>query len=151
MIESGLYEFLAADSSVSALVQAAGKTARIHGVMLPKNYTLPAVVYLTATYRPIDSMRGPNKLETRRFQFDCYARDPNGFIISRQLSRAMRNALCPPDADGNPTSLKAVLPDGSGVDSTKIIMDFDKPYEEGEGGYIYCATLDIEISFVNAD
>ena len=147
MIESGLRQYLAADGGVSALVQASSGNARIYGVMLEKGYKLPAIVYSTVAYRPDESMRGPNLLETRRFQFDCYA---NTFDISRLLSRAVRNALCPLDADGNPTSLKATLPDGSGVDSTRILIDIDKPYEEGENGYIFCALLDVEISFVNA-
>jgi hypothetical protein len=147
VIESGLRQFLASDGTVSGMVQAAGGNARIYGVMLPKDYKLPAIVFSTVAYRNIDSMRGPNALEMRRFQFDCYAPD---FDTSRALSRAVRNVLCPPDADGNPTSLKATLPDGSGIDATQIIMDMDKPYEEGGGGYIFCALLDVEISFVNA-
>jgi hypothetical protein len=148
VIESGLYQLLASDSAVSAMVAASPGQARIYGVMLPKDYVLPAVVYSTVAYRPIESLRGPNVLEMRRFQFDCYARS---FASSRLLSRAVRNVLCPPDANGDPTSLKVELQDGSGIDATQIIVDMDKPYEEGEGGYVFCALLDVEIAFRNAD
>lgn len=142
MIESGIYQLLAADSTVSGMV---GK--EIHGVMLPKNYKLPAIVYSTVTYRNIESLRGPNLLEMRRFQFDHYGLT---FEQSRLLSRAVRNVFCPLDNDGNPTSLRTVLQDGSAIDATQIIMDMDKPFEAGEGGYIFCAVLDVEIAFVNA-
>ncbi len=144
MIENGLYEYLAADTGVSGLVEAAGGQARIYGVMLPKNYVLPAVVYSTVSYRPTESLKGPNRLETRRFQFDCFAKD---FLTSRQLSQAVRNALCPPDSNGDPTSLRVSFPDGSGIEATQIVIDMDKPFETGEGGYIFCALIDAEISF----
>lgn len=147
MIEQGLYQFLANDRGVSALVTAGGGQARIYGVMLPKTYVLPAIVHSSVASHNIESLRGPNNLEQRRFQFDCYGKT---FIDSRKLSKAVKNALCPLDSDGNPTSLKAQLPDGSGVDSTRILVDIDKPYEEGEGGYIFCALLDIEIAFMDA-
>lgn len=146
MIEQGLYQLLASNYSVGAMVGGV-QAARIYGVMLPKNYVLPAIVYSTVAYRNIESLRGPNLLEMRRFQFDHYGRT---FAESRLLSRAVRNALCPLDGNGDPTSLRAVLADGSGIDATQIIMDMDKPYEEGEGGYIFCAVLDVEIAFVNA-
>jgi len=148
VIESGLYQFLAADGNVSGMVQASGGQARIYGVMLPKNYLLPAIVYMSAASRTIESLKGPNALEMRRFQFDCYGQT---YAQSRLLSRYVRNALCPLDNNGEPTSLRAVLPDGSGVDATQILIDIDKPYQEGEGGYIFCALLDVEIAFVNAN
>lgn len=147
MIESGIYQLLAADNVVSGMVQASGGQARIYGVMLPKNYVLPAMVYSSAAYVINESLSGPNRLETRRFQFDQYGKT---FTESRVLSRAVRNVFCPPDANGDPTSLRALLADGSAIESTRIVMDMDKPFEEGDGGYIFCALLDIEISFVNA-
>jgi hypothetical protein len=115
--------------------------------MLPKNYLLPAVVYSSISRHAIESLRGPNLLEISRYQFDSYATGVNGFYTSVQLSRAVKDALFPPDAGGNPTSLKLVLPDGTGVDSTRLILELDKPFELGEGGYIFCRSLDVEISF----
>lgn len=149
MIEQGLIQFLKADFGIQQIFSNANfASPRVFGVMLPaKDNQLPAIVFSTVSYRPIESLRGPNILELRRMQFDCYGRN---FIESRQLSKAVKAVLFPPDADGNPTSLKAQLPDGTGVDATNIILDIDKPYEEGEGGYVFCAVLDIEISFVNA-
>ena len=148
MIESGLRQYLGADAAVAALVQGTGGAPRIYDVMLPKSYKLPAIVLTRVSKHPIESLRGPNLLETDRFQFDCYATDA---MSSKILARAVHRALCPFDANGDPSSLKAVLPDGSGVDSTRVIMGLDKPYEEGEGGYIFCALLDVEISFVESD
>lgn len=131
-------------------MEAPGGQARIYGVMLPKNYVLPAIVFSSVTYAPNESLRGPNQLETRRFQFDNYATGVNGFLTSRQLSRATKDALCPPDTNGDPTSLRVLLPEGSAIESTRIIMDIDKPFETGEGGFIFCAMLEVEISFVSA-
>lgn len=112
--------------------------------MLPKDCPLPAIVYLTVAYKMVESLAGPNQLQVRRMQFSCFAKS---FMGSRALSEAVRDALCPPDINGDPQSLSAVLPDGSGVDSTRIEMDLDKPFEVGEGGYIFCAVLDVEIAF----
>ncbi len=147
MLESGLYQYLNGFPEITNLVQAPGGQARIYGAMLPKDCPLPAVVYSTVAYKMVESLNGPNRLQTRRMQFSCFAKD---FMGSRALAGAVRDALCPPDANGDPQSLSAILLDGSGIDSTRIEMDLDKPFEVGEGGYIFCAVIDVEISFIPA-
>jgi hypothetical protein len=142
VIEQGLFQLLSGDGAIFGM---AGK--QIHGVLLPKDCPLDALVYSTVSSSQPESLRGPNVLEVRRFQFDSYSKT---FFGSRRLSRAVRNVLCPPDSDGNPTSLRTLLSDGSAIESTRIILDIDKPFQEGSGGYIFCALLDIEIAFVNA-
>jgi hypothetical protein len=139
--EEGLYGFLNSDPTIRNLVE-----GRIYGVMLPpKDYTLPAIVHLVVASEPLESLDGDNPTETRRFQFDCYGKTRKE---SRLLSRAVRSLLVPKsDGSGSTTTVSYDLPDGTHVQSARLHMDQDLPFETGEGGYIFRAVLDVELTY----
>lgn len=140
--EDGLFLFLTGNAAVSNLVG-----QRVYPVLLPKGATLPAIVHLIVASDPIESLAGDNPTETRRFQFDCFAKTRKE---SRILSRAVRSLLVPKsDGSGSTADVSYDLPDGTHVQQARLHIDQDLPYEEGEGGYIHRALLDVEMTYTN--
>jgi hypothetical protein len=140
--EEGLYQFLTNDLTVRGLVG-----NRVYSGMLPKGYVLPAIVHSMIAASPFESLLGDNPTEIRRFQFDCFAKDHR---TTRILSHALRSLLVPKsDGSGSTQDASFALPDGTFVQSSRLHIDQDLAFEEGSGGYIYRALLDIEISYMN--
>ena len=140
--EDGLYQFLNHDSTIAGLTQ-----GRIYGVMIPAKASgiYPCIVHLMVASDPIESLDGDNPTETRRFQFDCYGRTRKE---SRLLSRAVRSLLVPKsDGSGSTPTVSYDLPDGTHVQSARLHIDQDLPFEVGGGGYVFRALLDIELTY----
>lgn len=139
--EDGLYGYLNGDPTIRNLTNGS-----IYAVMLPaKSYTLPAIVHSMVAAESIESLDGDNPTETRRFQFDCYAKDRK---TTRVLSRAVRSLLVPKsDGSGSTSTVSYDLPDGTHVQAARLHMDQDLPFETGEGGYIFRAMLDVELTY----
>ena len=139
--EDGLYQFLSSDATVNAMV-----AGRIYGVMLPAlDYKLPAIVHLMVASEAIESLDGDSPTETRRFQFDCYGRTRKE---SRVLSHAVRSLLVPKsDGSGTTTTVTYDLPDGTHIQAARLHIDQDLPFETGEGGFLFRALLDIELTY----
>ena len=141
MIHSGLFQYLAADATVSAIV-----LKRIYGVMLPKNYALPAIVYSSVGSTPVESLGGDNPLRIQRWQFDCYAED---YFTTQSLKEAVRSLLAPKsDGSGATATVNYELPDGTQILAAQVHLDHDEAFQPGAGGFIFRALLDIQFSFV---
>jgi Protein of unknown function (DUF3168) len=146
MIESGLYQFLAQEPSVSDIVN-----TRIYPVLMPEGARLPAVVFLKVASVPIESLDGDDPTEAARYQFDCYSTFPD-YFKARQLARAIRSLLVPKaDRSGTTSTVSYSLPDGTFIQAARLHDDRDLPFEEGPQTYVYRALLDIEFTFIPAN
>ena len=131
------------DPTVSAL---AG--ARVYGSLAPKDYVLPAVVYRIVAAVPIASLGGDNHTESKRFQFDCVARD---YLTMRKLSAAIRSLLLPrSDQSGIAQTTSYTLPDGTFVQGVILHEDHDMGAEVGSGGYVFWGLLDLQFIYLPA-
>lgn len=90
-IEEGIYTYIQTQSGVTALV-----STRVYPIMMPQDFTLPAIVYsrisgerehmannTSKTTRMIGKVRA-------RYQFDCIAETPDG---AKDLGEALRKAM----------------------------------------------------------
>lgn len=145
MIENGLYRALAEDAGVSGLL--ADPVNNVYFVRLGKDVTPPAVVIQGVSSTSINTLLGENETQSKRFQFDCYAQN---YMLSRSLARAVKAIFIPAsDGTGFP-QFPYTLPDGTQIQSAEVMHDIDWPFEEGEGGYVYRALLDIEFYYAEA-
>lgn len=143
MIEQGLYQQLTADPGVAALV---GK--RVFGSLMPKDTALPAIVFSVVSSGTVESLKGRNRAEIARVQFDAYA--PN-YLDARRLSDRVRDALVPAADDVADDFFPYDLPDGTEIQSAKVHSDVDNPFEIGEGGYVCRSLLDLEFFYIPAN
>lgn len=143
MIEiDGLYKYLTADGDVETLVG-----GRIYPTKLPKGYALPAIVYFQSNGESIESMDGDNPTEIKRFQFSCFARDSS---TAKTLRRAVRSRLVPKsDSSGTTATVAYDLPDGTHIQSARMHMELDLPYEEGSGETIQHSMIEVEFVYEN--
>lgn len=138
MIEAGIFQLLKATGPVTDIVG-----TNIFPLW-KKDMPNPSVVFQGVTGMAVTSLDGENQLRVRRFQFDCYT-PAASYFIARELSDAVRAALVPiSGAHGYPYT----LPDGTVVQSATVHLDLDMPVEQGSGGYVARALLDIEFAFV---
>lgn len=144
MIESGLYRALVLDSGVNSLLpNPVGNN--VYLMRMEKDSLTPAIVIQGISSTSINSLIGENQLQTKRFQFDCYAMS---YFVARSLARAVKAVFIPSsDGFGFP-QFPYSLPDGTQIQSAMVHMDIDWPFEEGEGGYLYRAMMDIEFGYV---
>lgn len=141
MIESGLFEKLKADPTITGMVG-----SNIFPLWR-KDMPVPAVVYQAVTGSAVHSLDGESPLRTRRFQFDCYASAAN-YFTSRQLSDAVRAVLVP--RSGN-AGYPYALSDGTEIQEATVMIDMDMPVEIGSGGYLSRALIDIEFGYIPAN
>ena len=129
---------MTADPTVSGMT-----SGRIYGGgMLPKDVQLPVVVYQIAASVPIYSLAGDNPTQSKRFQFDGYAKD---YGTLRQLMTAVRSLLLPRSDTGQ--SVSYGLPDGTFVQGVILHEDHDMGFEVGQGGYVLRALLDLQFTY----
>ena len=133
MIEQGIYQFLAANVAISAIVG-----TDVFEQAFPQDTDMPLVVFSSISSTPVNSLDGENGLQIRRFRFRSYDATGRG---ARTLQNAVRSAF-------SAVATGATFPDGSVLQAARIMLDIDTPFEPGPGGTIYCSALDIELSFV---
>src|SRR5690349_11736819 len=74
MIESGLYQALVNDGTISSLVHS--NVFRVFRKAMP----VPSIVFQLVSRGSIDSFDGRNALEIGRYQFDAYAPDADTVV-----------------------------------------------------------------------
>ena len=144
MIENGIFEALAADAGIGAILPSPAAN-NIYPLLMDKDYALPAIVFQGISSTSINSLDGENVTQSKRFQFDCYAKD---YFTARKLSRAVKAVFIPVSDGSGQVTFPYQLPDGSQIQSAMVHMDIDSPFEEGEGGYVRRALLDVEFYYV---
>jgi hypothetical protein len=130
-VEVGIYQRLRDDAGVSAWV-----SGRIFGSRMPKNATLPAVVWTVVSTTDLGySTQGASGLRVKRFQFDSYAKE---YMDSVKLSDAIRSIL---------QSYSGILPDGSSVNGCVVVSEMDFPYEPSASGYVQRHMLEVDVIY----
>jgi hypothetical protein len=143
MIENGLFQLLATNSAITAVIpnDAVG-TPQVYWNLAPKGVKTPFIVLERIATGDTYTMDGVQTLRAGLFAIHCYT-DSNagitsGYFFSRQISRAVRSVLA---------SYKGNLPD---TDSTPVLAVFiekdkDLQYEEGSKGFVFHAYLEFRI------
>jgi hypothetical protein len=134
MIDSGLYVMLTTAPSLVALLVANQNvppaTERVFFSLAKKQAARPYIVLHILNAPPAEtSLDGSSQLIGGEFQFDSYADDQ---LTARKVSRAVRDVL---------KDYSGPLSDGTIIQFTQIVMDFDDPYEEGGVGYMFRSVL----------
>lgn len=130
-VEVGIYQRLRDDAGVTAWV-----SGRIFGQRMPKDATLPAIVWQVVVTEELGyHSQGASGLRKKRFQFDSYAYK---YMDSVKTSDAIRSIL---------QSYSGILPDGSSVNGCIIARDMDFPYEPGTGGYVHRRLLEVDVIY----
>jgi len=131
MIEAGIYQYLIADPGVSSWV-----SGRVFGSRLPKNCTLPAIVWTVIHTQDLGyTTQGASGLRKKAFQFDSYAL---AYGDSVKVSDAIRSIL---------QSYSGILPDGSSVNGCIITQDMDMPYEPSASGQVQRHLLSVDVIY----
>jgi hypothetical protein len=137
MIESGLSHLLSGTTSVTNIV-----SDQIHLGMLPKGYSLPAVVISSISATEVIGNDGTADLRAKRFQFDCLAPLPGGYPVAHHLALAIKALL---------QDYRGSLNDGSQITGSQVINELDNPFEEAKGGFAYRTLIDIRLWFKEAN
>jgi hypothetical protein len=146
MMEIGIFQHLKTSDGILAI---AG--SRIYAVMMPKGSALPTVVYSKITpTSTIQSLKGRNKAESARFQFDSYAPSHGDSV---RLSNLVRDLFAPDADDVADDFYPITLPDGSEIQSATVHLDVDAPFEVAATGtgFTFRRILDIEFFFIPAN
>lgn len=133
MVENGIRKLLENDSGVQAAI-----AKRIFAGRLPKDPTLPAVVYqVVVTGDPAYSFQGANRFRVKRFQFDSYAEK---YTDAVKASDAVREAL---------KSFQGTLTDEAHtlVNGCQVVAEMDFPYEPGgsPSGFVHRRMLEVDV------
>jgi len=139
MFEAGLFNLLSSDPGVKAQIggspfSRADGTPGVFPVELPKESTLPAVVYTVLTGRPVNSTQGTNRLEFKRVQVDCYGKS---YGAAKQTKAAVEACLA---------SYRGLLSDGTRMQGGLKVAEVDA-FEDGP--FLYCAVVDFSLHIIN--
>jgi Protein of unknown function (DUF3168) len=145
MVEQGLFQLLASQSSVTSLIGSDVKNnPQIYWVLTPKGVNASDGFVVIQRFNTSDLVTydGYTGVRNARFQVDCYSAALNGFYNSRAIATAVRNVLA---------GYKGTLPD---TDSTEVLAVFiendrDMQYEEGGSAFIYRAMLDVCVWYLD--
>lgn len=131
-LEEGLIDYLLTDSSLMALVGNGDSplTCRIYPMLLPQNYTAPAMTYQRVSGQRLQNLSGPSGRAMPRIQFDIYA---NTYTSARAVGEKLRAAL-----DGYSGTMGTVS-----VGQCTIETDFDGYAQDTD---IYRITMDFMFS-----
>lgn len=134
MLDQGLYQFLATQSAVTAIVGASRKdsTSGIFGGQAPAQTPFPFVVVEQIGGDPIMTLDGPLLTRTARFKFSCHS---NSRLSAKQLLRAVRGAL---------ENFVGVLPDGTNLQNAETVLEADA-FEYAPLDYV--APLEVELVY----
>jgi Protein of unknown function (DUF3168) len=85
-LEDGLYQFLAAQSGITALV-----STRIYRSIIPQNALLPAIMFFRVIDNPTHSFTGPVGLKSALMQISCLSdlNDAEALAIADEVSQAI--------------------------------------------------------------
>jgi hypothetical protein len=143
MIEQGLFQLLATNSAITAVIpNDAGGTPQIYWNLAPKGAKTPYLVLERIATADTYTTAGVTVLRAGLFAVHCYTDSSAGvgagYLFSRQVSSAVRGVLASyrgnlPDADS--TNVQAVF----------IEKDQDMQYEEGSKGFVFHAYLEFRI------
>src|SRR5260370_13464308 len=117
MFAEGLVAFLAADSGVNGILGTpASRGDKTNGVfpnIAIKEATMPYIVYLHISARPVISFAGPNRLTYARWLLSCYGA-PYGTAktLAEKIKRALNGCLGPAAAPS---------PAGTNVGNTTLL------------------------------
>lgn len=129
MIQSGLYNLLINAPSITALLTSGQAGNSVHFVRAPKQPITPFIVIHLPSVPPAEAtMDGSSQLIEGLIQFDCYDKDENGAEDARQLCRAIMNLL---------SSFGGTLNDGTTIQFTDVIANFDDNYEVGGEDFLF--------------
>lgn len=129
MIQSGLYNLLINAPSITALLTSGQAGNSVHFVRAPKQPITPFIIIHLPSVPPAEAtMDGSSQLIEGLIQFDCYDKDENGAEDARQLCRAIMNLL---------SSFGGTLNDGTTIQFTDVIANFDDNYEVGGEDFLF--------------
>ena len=133
-LEQGLITYLKTDSSLMALVGNGDSpvTARIYPLLMPQNYTTPAMTYQRISGPRLQHLDGPAGRAMPRIQFDIYADSYSG---AKAIGDALRSAL-----DGYTGLMDTVI-----VDKCTLETEFDGYTDDTE---TYRISMDFKFSHV---
>ncbi len=136
MLAEGLYSFLAAAASLTALLGTPSSrtdgTSGIFPVQMPEATVMPAIVITQIAGQGNPVMEGADPLHTARVQFSCYGKS---FADAKKLSTTLRRYL---------EGWQGTLPDKSEVDSVILVLESDG-FEVAP--FIFHCPIDFEISY----
>jgi|SRR5579859_107698 len=142
MFAEGLVAFLAADSGVSGILGTpASRGDKTNGVfpnIAIKEATMPYIVYLQISARPVISFAGPNRLTYARWRLSCYgASYGSAKTLAQKVKRAL-NGFQGPWTDSSPSVTY--------VGSTWLLSESDTA-EPIPHGTIWAVHVDFEFWF----
>lgn len=85
MIETEIYAYLSSNNAITALVG-----NRIYPLILPQNYTLPAITYTKISGQRVNAKDGQTGLANPRFQFSCWAKT---YLEAKKVADVVRIAM----------------------------------------------------------
>lgn len=135
-IESDIIAYLKTDSPLMALVGNGDSpiTCRIYPLILPQNWTAPAITYQRISGPRLHDLSGPSGRAMPRIQFDIYG---SSYSSVKAVADALRSAI-----DGHTGSMGS-----TDIGYVTIENDFDSYSDETE---IWRVTMDFIISHVES-
>lgn len=142
MILGGLYAQIKATPAVVSLLapeQAQTPYSGIYFSRAAKGAPMPYVVLHVVSAPPAESSTdGVSELIEAELQFDSYA---DNAVDASTLSHAVRDLF---------KNFAGVLPDGTSIQFTDVLMDVEDPYEEGGTGYVERSLLRLKAFYTEA-
>ena len=140
MISQGLYGLLAQAAAVTGLLGKPPANSQdgppIFFASAGKQPPTPFLVMHRLEGAPAgQTLDGMSDLIEGEFQFDSYAND---LPTAQKISRAVRDAL---------KAYSGALADGSSIQFTEVVADFDDGFELGDSGYLYRAVLRLKAMY----
>lgn len=138
MLVEGIYQYLIASSSITAIVgtPATRKDLKtgVWPIQLPEASPLPALVYSQISGDGNPSLDGGNQLHQCRVEFACYA---DNYLDAKKLQRAIRQLL---------EGLHGTFPDGTPIDNVILVLETDA-FEEAP--FIFNAPIDFTMVYAD--
>lgn len=117
MVEKGIRDLLINDPTIGPMVGGSASPftpgTRVRPILLPEGSSYPAISYSVVASTPLTSMDGVNALQTKRFQIDCWGKNP---VQAKTLAKAVHFLL-----DG----FRGTLSEGSVITSCLPNQDVD--------------------------
>ena len=137
MVELGIYQRVAADSGVRAII---GNPARLYPVVLPESPTYPCATYQVISDVPAYVLVGAPPLKVMRIQVDTWSGGPENasYLDAKNAQVAIRAAL---------DRFVGTLPDGTKVAGIFVANAHD---EYGQDGRAYRTITDYIVNYYPA-
>jgi hypothetical protein len=138
MFTDGLYEFITAQSAITALLGTSrgDKTTGVFHMLAIGNATMPYMTYQRVAGAPETfSYQGANQLTTSRFRFSCYGTSQRNAAL---LADALKSAFA---------TWTGTFPDGTVVENVMLEFESDD-IESVPKGTIYAVHCDFSFSYL---